>query len=218
MGAANISLPEGLAELARVPGYVARDLYECRRCGIPATVAEILQRHAGAKWRAVILAELLRWQVHGGVRVERRSASDERCEAVGKLVVTAVALQGLLGPQWVDILELARILDCPDDPLAESEAQRWSSMTWITAVGVASRAAIEHNRSRNLDAAHHIAHCLGTGMHRLAGADAMQALVVRDIVGAHGLTAIHFEYLVEPWSRVHPDWEHHSLAGTGYSR
>ena len=100
-------------------------------------------------------------------------------------------------------------LDCRQDaaspPALDAGSPWWTSMRWITLVGIVVHTAIGERRMRilHLDTAHR----LGAGVHRLVGVDAMCALLVSDLVGAHGFRARCYDDLLGPWPSAHRQWD-----------
>lgn len=203
-------LPVRAAQYLRVAGF-SEDVE-----GGGTTVAGALEAMASARWQCAVVVELYRRQVRRGSldQVEDRfcRSNEERADALAQVDTDDAALAEVFGPQWAEIMRLAIAGSCRFDRLRDAPevagARWWTSPQWSAALDAAGRAAIDGGRRHQYFAAFHMAHYVGQGVARIAAQDAARALVVRDLIGRHGFTGAHYDYLSGPWRRhvgaLHP--------------
>lgn len=143
-----------------------------------------------------------------GIDDNDRSKSWEEVRAQVPPVVTDQMLAETFGPQWEPIVALVRraaVLTV--DELSKLAATRTAARD---AAGAATwDAAKASTRTAAWDAAW--AAVWGAAMDGAgtAATDAAWGLVVRDLIGQHGLTQAHYDRLTAPWTTVigpaHPD-------------
>ncbi|WP_135000225.1 hypothetical protein [Rhodococcus erythropolis] len=206
---------------ARAAAYLLASGWSADMEGGGVTVGAALERCAESRWQYLLVKELYRWQVRGGVRDDLfedspAETNSERAAVLSAVRTDSAALAELFGPQWADMVSLAVAGDFSEDRMSDSleavDAGWWAGFAWPAAIDAASSVAVESGRRNQFLAAFNVACRLGHGVSRIAAADASRGLVVRDLIGVHGFDLSHYDRLTGPWRRhigaVHRDDRH----------
>lgn len=140
---------------ARAAAYLLASGWSADMEGGGVTVGAALERCAESRWQYLLVKELYRWQVRGGVRDDLSEDSpaetnSERAAVLSAVRTDSAALAELFGPQWADMVSLAVAGDFSEDRMADSleavDAGWWAGFAWPAAIDAASSVAVESGR------------------------------------------------------------------------
>ena len=199
-------------------GLSACQWVECRYGGRRCDGGSGTRACAESRWQYLLVKELYRWQVRGGVRDDLSEDSPAEtipsgppcCRLFARTLRRWRNCLGRSGRTWCS---LAVAGDFSEDRMADSleavDAGWWAGFAWPAAIDAASSVAVESGRRNQFLAAFNVACRLGHGVSRICSCRCVTRSGGSGSDWSHGFDLSHYDRLTGPWRRnigaVHRD-------------